>query len=591
MTSLDSYPDPRAGSWEQRTTVIFWVTLMIIMAFGVALRLWMLDSQLLVDDEWHGVNFVSGRSLAYVFTHHGQGANSIPMNVWRWVLLHSVGWSETWLRLPSIIAGIASMILFPLLVKTVFDRSQTLTFAFLLTLSPCLIFYSRMSRPYAMVAFLGFTSLVSFYVWIVGARRRGAVIYCVTGALAVWFHPYALIIVTVAPVAALGLKWLSERWGVGTEVDRWPRTVHIILVGAMAMLSAAALLLPAHLNRLWWMEVDAGEQLTWATITRYASLLSGTSNLPLILAFVFFVGTGMCFLSRRKPLLCVLSGASACVYALTLSLHGVQVGIQVARYTIVMVPLWIAIASYGIWEGMRAVVPRLKVPGFWTPVVIGCGLLLLVVNSPLFQIFRHPNNFTNHSAFQESYAPLTWEKSRERGAAPGFAIEKSQVSPFYLQLAGENEVDAIIEYPIQIGDHYNLHFYFQHFHQKRVVGGYITTAVLNREGDVQVNPGLVPVDLVFSRLSPGELKKIHFRNLVDVLDLATVRAGGATYIVFHRHILQELFPEMWGGQPDPFSPIVGQLVTWYETAAGPPVYEDEHIVVYETRMIRGNLMK
>ena len=68
------------GSLDRRAKVGFCVALMGIMGLGAALRLWMLESQLLLDDEWHGINYVIGQPLAYVFTHQGLGANSIPMN-------------------------------------------------------------------------------------------------------------------------------------------------------------------------------------------------------------------------------------------------------------------------------------------------------------------------------------------------------------------------------------------------------------------------------------------------------------------------------------------------------------------------------
>ena len=581
------------GSLDRRAKVGFCVALMGIMGLGAALRLWMLESQLLLDDEWHGINYVIGQPLAYVFTHQGLGANSIPMNVWRWVLLHSLGWSEMWLRFPSVIAGIASLILFPLSVRVVLDRRQTLTFAFLIAISPCLIFYSRMSRPYGMVSLLGFISLVSFYAWMVGAQRRRAVLYCVTGALAVWFHLYALIIVAVPPVVSLGLRLLSERRHIATEVSRWPPTVHIILAGVMAVLPATVLLLPAQLNNPWWIAPMGSDQVTLGTVTRYASLLSGTGNPVLIWVFVLCVGMGMYFLARRKRLLFALSAASAVVYALALGLsrqEGSHAAIQLARYTIAMFPLWMMIASYGIWEGIGAALPRLRLPRFVGHGFVWCGLLLFVVTSPLSQTFQRPNNLTNHSAFQDSYEPFTWQKSRERDLAPGFVIEKSQVSPFYLQLAADQEVDTIIEFPMLIGDNYNLHFYFQHFyfqhfHQKRVVGGYLTIVDPGGQRDTQDFVfGYMPVDLVLSRLTEADLNKTHFQNLVNIVDPAAIQESGADLIVFHRHIIQELFPQKLGGGTDPTAGVVRELLAWYEQMAGSPVYEDEHTVVYRTQL-------
>ena len=61
------------GALDRRAKVGFCVALMGIVGLGTALRLWMLESQLLLDDEWHGMNYVIDQSLAYVFTHQGLG--------------------------------------------------------------------------------------------------------------------------------------------------------------------------------------------------------------------------------------------------------------------------------------------------------------------------------------------------------------------------------------------------------------------------------------------------------------------------------------------------------------------------------------
>ena len=49
-------------------------------ALGIFLRLFALPGQVLVDDEWHSLNFVLGKSFFSVLTTHGLGANCIPQN-------------------------------------------------------------------------------------------------------------------------------------------------------------------------------------------------------------------------------------------------------------------------------------------------------------------------------------------------------------------------------------------------------------------------------------------------------------------------------------------------------------------------------
>ena len=138
--------------------VAFWTLISLSFIVGTILRFYLISSQIIVDDEWHGINYVIGRSFQYVFTNHGLGANSIPMNLYRWFLLNTVGWSELLLRAPTLIAGVLSLTIFPIFVGKMFNRRTTVIFSFLLAMSPVLVFYSRMSRPYGIVVFLSFIS-------------------------------------------------------------------------------------------------------------------------------------------------------------------------------------------------------------------------------------------------------------------------------------------------------------------------------------------------------------------------------------------------------------------------------------------------
>ena len=53
----------------------------------------------------------------------------------------------------------------------------------------------------------------------------------------------------------------------------------------------------------------------------------------------------------------------------------------------------------------------------------------------MWQTYRAPNNFTNHTAFQESYRPIDWQKSFRSEITPAdfktvLQIPREAVSPF-----------------------------------------------------------------------------------------------------------------------------------------------------------------
>ena len=167
-----SYPLPIVRNIEKEpiSKVRFRVLMLIPILVGFALRLYGLSDQVILDDEWHGLEFVTGRSFGFLLTHFGIGATCIPLNLYRFALFHSLGWSEVLLKLPAIIPGLFSLLIFPFMVKRIFGSRIALLFTWLLAIAPFLIFYSRVLRPYSMVAFLTFTAIGTAYIWM---KNRG----------------------------------------------------------------------------------------------------------------------------------------------------------------------------------------------------------------------------------------------------------------------------------------------------------------------------------------------------------------------------------------------------------------------------------
>jgi hypothetical protein len=80
---------------------------------GLILRLYLLPGQVLLDDEWHSLYFVGDKPFWSLFIHQDLAANTIPQNIYHSLMLKTLGWSEMILRLPSLLAGLLGLILFP----------------------------------------------------------------------------------------------------------------------------------------------------------------------------------------------------------------------------------------------------------------------------------------------------------------------------------------------------------------------------------------------------------------------------------------------------------------------------------------------
>jgi hypothetical protein len=86
----------------------FWVILALCFCLGAYLRLHNVGSQVLVGDEWHLVHRLTYYPLSESMRTFGYADFGIPLAVLFTPIMKWVGLSETTLRVPMLLAGIAS---------------------------------------------------------------------------------------------------------------------------------------------------------------------------------------------------------------------------------------------------------------------------------------------------------------------------------------------------------------------------------------------------------------------------------------------------------------------------------------------------
>ena len=112
------------------------------LALGAALRLDQFTLQVLLDDEWHAVHQILRRGPASIVLALGHADFGIPLALYDWALVQTVGLSETAMRVPMMLCGLATIVLFPLAVAPRIGRAEALAFALLLATSPLLVAFS-----------------------------------------------------------------------------------------------------------------------------------------------------------------------------------------------------------------------------------------------------------------------------------------------------------------------------------------------------------------------------------------------------------------------------------------------------------------
>lgn len=577
---------------NQRTNY-YYVLLGLFMLSGMSLRLWHWSSQLFLDDEWHAFNFVMDRSFREVVFQHGMGANSIPVNIWFWLTLHTIGWSEIILRLPSMVAGIMAMIILPLLVKRLWGTTVSLIFAALLAVSPIVIFYSRVDRPFSPAMLFGTASFLLTLLWIRDGHRREILISVIAGFIGIYYHLYTAIPVGFPLIitAIAAFKPLSKHFGIGVHSKKpWP--ILWSAAGIMLGLLGVFVVTPNVLDP-WWMGVQGMSRANWGTFITFTEFIVGTARYNLSLAAFVLIPLGSILLIIRNRTQGITFITPLIVFFAVIANYtqdGAHAGIQAARYGIVIFPLcFIAIAIALEW----CVITIAKtVPAIQTRLILPVCLVALwlpfLLTSPLWSIYHSPNNFTNHSGFQYHYTPINWERSPERDLVPGVSIGYNEIPSLYRTPEIYSHYKGIIEYSVAIGDHVNPLFYYQHFHKLPVVAGFTRW---DRSPRFPFRGAWTfadtTIDYVMSGLPQHLVHKMSWNTMIDLEDMSRLKAKYSGWLlVLHKNPIREMqghIPEYGNFNGSPDLPLTDQVSYLLNSNFGVPVQANNHISAWVVR--------
>jgi hypothetical protein len=550
---------------------------------GGFLRLYLLSDQVVIDDEWHGLYYVLGKSPGWLLTHFSiPGATCIPLNLYAWALLHSFGWSETLLRLPSLVGGLLCVILTPVAARKLIGSRPAALLGLLLAFSPLLIFYSRLCRPYSCVALLGFAAILLTERW----RRTGGgllgLLALASGSLAIYFHLFAAVAVAAPILVGVIASVRQVRTPSMSPSISIPSPRQWLLFIALLGLLTSLLVLPALIDsvRSTFFKVALSGSLDLRALPQAALLITGTGQPVLAGLFWIALVTGAVSQCRRDPWFgaTVVSLYPLHVLALLISRpDSAQAAIVLVRYSIPLVPVSLLLVACGIFSGLESLerYARLR-PTLQMPTAVAF-VLALAVAGPLAQCYVRPNTFTSHGAYQHHYDTIKWDRSFVSDFTPRdfpltTTIGADEVSPFYSQLGQQGSTRPIVEYPMLVGDHFNPHYYYQHFHKRPVLIGYTTDMKLSRGLAAGNIYGNTYVDQVLSLVpTPSSLR---FHSMVPMDDLADMRAHGVEYVVLHKKFEAQL-PAV-----APAPPALGRLECLYRKELGQPAYEDGFITAF-----------
>jgi hypothetical protein len=389
---------------------------------GTVLRLAGLPRQILLDDELHAVRAALARPLREILVSYQVVDHCIPLTaLYRLALDQGIPLSEALLRLPAVLAGLALLVAAPLWAARRFGWTVGVAFAWLLAISPGLVFYTRIARSYLPMVALGFLALVAFDRWWRRPGWRSGALFAVAAALAVWLHLGAAPLL-VTPVLLAGVLALARR-GRGL--------VPLLALGGGAALAMAALLLPAAESLAAMLRVkQGGPPPGWRQAGEVLQMQAGTPWAALAALVWLLAGLGVWVLARRDRRVAALATVAVLGQAigiLLLAPMGHELPLILHRYLLPGLPWVLLLAAVALGSAARW--------HRWAPALAGSALCAaLLAAGPFAEPAWWRSSFTGHV----DYVDFLHARPRLPEGGP---------PPFYRSLAAPGRGGPLAEHP------------------------------------------------------------------------------------------------------------------------------------------------
>ena len=541
-----------AGTPSPRLSVLL---LALAIGGGIALRLDQLTSQLLLEDEWHAVYRVVHDTPAAIFLDFGHSDSSIPLTLLYFAESRAFGLSEMAMRWPLILAGVATLVLFPCYAARRVGWGEALVFAALLAISPLLFFFSRTARPYALTLLAVYVAHVAFrrYVEAPAPRRSDAVLYTSSAALAAWLHPVAAPFV-VAPFVLAAWRWLHS----AREQTR-PAFVRLATLALATAIPMAVLLLPPLLAHPESLSLKSGVDLPRAdTILGAWYHWVGTGSTPAAVLCAALAIAGAPVVWRRLPeARSILAGAALCALAIVATRPAwIGNALTLARYLLPLLPLVLLAIACGALRIGRAIATGVTRggPRLANGIVAGLAaapILVLGVTTPLRPVLFYPNGNSLHLLYAFDFRPERNPVIAHMAAIP--------LSPWWATLAARPRASlaiAVAPFPTESAGWDAPRW--QRLSQQRILSAFLTPLCASPRANE------VPDDARFA-----------FRNAVHLANVAELAARGVDYVVW-----QKPYRYVARGLDVPVGADVAACGAAFAPRFGAPEYEDDGLAVY-----------
>jgi len=532
--------------------LIFNIALFLIIALGIYLRLNQFLLQTLMDDEWHAVNKLLSSSPKEIASSFGHADYSIPLTLFYWLESKLFGLSELMMRWPMMLIGTITLISFPIYAKKHFHLSVVVVFAFFIAVSPVLIEYSRIARPYAITLFLVYFSLFLFYKFYNSHEKQliRGLLYIIIASLAVWLHLIVVFFIA-APFALELTKAIFSN-----NSDKKQYILKLFKLGIPTLLLICLLTVPPLFNDMAAISSKAGNNIpNIDTLLGFLHLCFGTSSelLVSVLSILCLIGLFSLIKKSILALNIILGFGLTLLVIFTVQPAWVHIPITFTRYVLPIMPLILLSSAIGLIQLIHLCTQSIKNKLLKTGLITGIIIFFvygIAMHSPLNALLKTPNSNTLHSLFTIDY--------RNGENKVKNHMQERSISPFWRTLK-----DYPSNYKIAVAP-----WFFESYNWD--------APYWEENSKHYIIPGML-IDLCIEKRQ-GEVPKNHqfkFNNLAYLADDKDLKSKNIRWIVYQK-------PERF--KTEVKNKNLENCQNSLKEKYGNPIFEDGLIAVYKTEL-------
>jgi mannosyltransferase len=195
---------------------VHWITLLLLLAFGMALRLANLPRKPFWSDECFSVEiaWLDWRNFLHVMWWREANMSLYYMLLSAW--LH-FGHNEFFIRSLSVLMAVATLPAIYWVARMLYDRRVALITCVLFAFNAYSVRYAQEARSYSLFLLLATLSSGFLIAWVRQPSRRTQIGYILASILAVYAHFYALLLVAAHWVV---FRWLGSPGSRTSEANR-----------------------------------------------------------------------------------------------------------------------------------------------------------------------------------------------------------------------------------------------------------------------------------------------------------------------------------------------------------------------------------